>query len=236
MDQTTTLPFRGRAPRKPTPKVVPLPVKSKPPASPTPRAKADDTIAVELPRLIEHRFEVTIKEKTPLIVHAWSEKARKEMRDKQQGRAKSAREPKDPKKEFEGAKYLDEKGRDCIPIMAIKNAMVNAARFADNMKMTFLRGAFFVENPEGAGRMLLPISFKKCVMREDNVRVGMGTADLRYRPEYQGWSAKFLISLNNNAITPEQILHMLQLAGYSIGLCEWRPEKDGPFGRFIVDA
>jgi len=224
----TITPISGRKPKAPT---------QAPPSPPEPRTKrgAGDVLTVELPKLVEKRFEVRIKEKTPLIVHAWSEKARTEMRDKQQGKAKGKRAPKDPKAEFEGAKYLDEKGRDCIPLIAIKNAMVNAARFVDGMKMTFLRGAFFVEHPEGAHKMLLPIDYKKCVMREDNVRVGMGTADLRYRPEYSGWSAKFIISLNNAAITPDQVLNMLQHAGYSIGLCEWRPETNGPFGRFDVD-
>jgi hypothetical protein len=104
--------------------------------------------------------------------------------------------------------------------------MVAAARYADSMKMTHLRGAFFVIGD------LIPIEYEKCIMREDPVRVGMGTADLRYRPEYTNWRCTLTIEFNARAISAEQLLHLVKIAGFSVGICEWRPERNGQFGRF----
>jgi len=184
---------------------------------------------IEIPNLTNKRVSMTVVSKTPLIVHAWSEKALRQMRDKQQGAAKLKKAPKDPKEDFEGAKYKDEKGRDCVRAAFFKNAIVSACRYAEDLKMTVIRGALFVEGD------MLPIKFKKCQMREDTVRVGMGTADLRYRPEYSDWSVDLIVEYNSTVLTPAQIVNLVRLAGFSVGICEWRPEKNGDFGRFEVD-
>ncbi len=183
---------------------------------------------VEVPSIKSVSTTVKVVGTSTLIVHAWSEKAKKQMRDKQQKLAKNAREAKDPKADFEGAKYIDEKGRDCVPALAFKNAIVSAARFSDDMKMTVLRGAIFIPGE------LLPIKFKTCTMREDMVRVGMGTADLRYRPEYHDWSIDLPVVFNSSVVSAEQVMGLLMLAGFSVGICEWRPEKNGQHGRFSI--
>ena len=192
-------------------------------------AKKPGDSKIELPTINTKRVKVRVVGKTPLIVHAWSEKAKRQMRDKQQKKAKMAKEAKDPTADFEGAKYLDAKGRDCVRASFFKNAIVSACRYAEDLKMTVIRGALFVEGD------MLPIKFDTCNMREDMVRVGMGTADLRYRPEYIGWSVDLVIEYNSNVLQAEQVLNLVRLAGFSVGICEWRPEKNGDFGRFDID-
>jgi hypothetical protein len=191
-------------------------------------AKDKDSIAI--PQIHIRRVTISIVGTSPLITHAWSEKAKKQMRDKQTGAAKQKKEAKDPMADFEAAKYLDAKGRDCVPSLAFKNAIVSAARYADDMKMTMLRGALFIEGE------LLPIEYDECVMREDMVRVGgmSKTADIRYRPAYHGWRVSLPIQYNERALSLEQLTNLIQLAGFSIGICEWRPEKRGDFGRFAL--
>lgn len=184
---------------------------------------------IKLPKINIQRVRVTAKQLSPLITHAWSEKARKQMRDKQGKRAKMAKEARDPVADFEGAKYLDAKKRDCVKASFFKNAIVSACRYAEDMKMTVVRGALFVEGD------LLPIKHRECVMREDPVIVGMGTADLRYRPEYRDWSVELVISYNANVLSAEQVYNLVRLAGFSVGICEWRPEKNGDFGRFDIE-
>jgi hypothetical protein len=71
-------------------------------------------------------------------------------------------------------------------------------------------------------------------MVEDNVRLGGKTADLRYRPYFSGWSILLKITHNANVITQEQVVNLLNLAGFSVGIGDWRPEKDGNAGRFHV--
>ena len=37
-------------------------------------------------------------------------------------------------------------------------------------------------------------------------------------------------------LTLEQILNVINAGGMTVGIGEWRPEKDGDFGRFHVEA
>ena len=74
------------------------------------------------------------------------------------------------------------------------------------------------------------------IMREDVVRVGMGSTDLRYRPEFKTWAIELTIQYDGEALTPENILNIFQRAGFGVGLGEWRPEKAGEYGRFAIDT
>lgn len=73
-------------------------------------------------------------------------------------------------------------------------------------------------------------------MREDMVQIGgmSKVADIRYRGEFPTWRAKLNIRYNASAISPEQILTMLNLGGFANGVGEWRPSRDGSFGTFHV--
>ena len=71
-------------------------------------------------------------------------------------------------------------------------------------------------------------------MREDMVRVGMGTADIRYRAEFPEWAATLDITYNARSISAEQLVAMFDAGGFGTGIGEWRPERDGQYGRFHV--
>lgn len=189
---------------------------------------ADKALTIELPKLNLQTMPVTLIGDSPLIVHAWSKKAKQAMLDKQMKRARGKKEPKDPEQDYEDCFYRLPDGRYGFPTVAFKSAMVGACRFAD-IKMTELRGALHV-----AGE-LVHIEGEPSP-REDMVRVGMGTADIRYRPEFRNWRCTLQIQFNANIISPEQILNLLTLAGFGVGVGEWRPERNGPFGRFSVQT
>ena len=187
----------------------------------------ESTVAVEVPRIrIEHLL-LTIVGDSPLICHRWSEKAKREMLDKQMKKAKTARAAKDPKEDYESSLYRIDNGKCGFPAVAFKAAAVGACRFADGMKMTEARGAFHVNGD------IIPLEGKP-QMREDMVRVGMGKADIRYRGEFLSWRTNLDISFNADAISKEQIVNLFNLAGFGVGVGEWRPEKDGSYGRFHV--
>lgn len=176
--------------------------------------------------------EVTIRGISPLIVHAWSEKAKKQMRDKQQGHAKEGKEFKDPEADFNSSRYLDAQGRDCIPAVALKGCAVEAGVICGVFKTT-LRKSFFV----GGESDLIPLTLEEPpVMREDMVRIGQGVADIRYRACYHRWSIKIPVEFQPRLISAEQLFNLFDNAGYSVGLGEWRPERDGQFGRFRVEV
>ena len=69
------------------------------------------------------------------------------------------------------------------------------------------------------------------------VKIGMGTADLRYRGEFKNWYIDLILEYNKDGdVTLEQLLNVLNAGGYSCGIGEWRPEKDGTFGRYHIET
>lgn len=190
--------------------------------------KATDPQALELPPLETRDVLMNIVGDSELITHAWSEKAKREMLDKQMGKARSRKEPKNPQSEYESAFYRTPDGNPAMRTIAFKAAAVNAATQVQGLTKVFLRGAFHVlgELVEIQG---LPY------MREDMVRIAMGTADIRFRPGFPEWSVQLPVRFNSRSITLEQLLHLFNTAGFSTGVCEWRPEKNGSYDMFHVD-
>lgn len=184
------------------------------------------TKTIQIPAIKLGVMRVTVAGLSDLIVHAWDEKVLKEIADKQQHNAKAPKGAKVPADAFEAAKYKDDQGRDCLLACAIKKAIVAAARVDDTKKMTELRQSIFVRGER------IPLEYEECVMREDAVRLKGGTADLRYRPAYRNWRATFEIEWLITQLSAEQVLNLLQIAGFSVGIHEWRPERSGEFGRF----
>jgi hypothetical protein len=164
---------------------------------------------------------------SPLICHAWSAKAKREMLDKQMKKAKAAKEAKDPEDDYQQSLYHCQGGAYGFPAVAFKSAAVGACRFVDGIKMTEARGAFHIIAE------MLPIDGEPN-MREDLVRIGMGTADIRYRGEFKRWSVCVPIRYNAAVLSAEQIVNLFDTAGFGVGVGEWRPEKDGSYGMFHV--
>lgn len=195
---------------------------------------------------------------SPLIMHAWSEKAKRMMLEAQQGKAKGKKKPvKNPVDDFIQAAYWmtgkpeypdDASEEECIaafdaaiangatfgfPVTAIKQAAQSAAyRLGWVKNQMGLRGAFFIKGDDNG---MVQIHSDVPEMREDMVKVGMGTADIRYRPQFNNWYADLVISYNAaSEYNLEAIVNAINAGGYVCGLGEWRPERDGDYGRFHV--
>ena len=93
--------------------------------------------------------------------------------------------------------------------------------------MTFLRGAFHV-----IGEMVTLNGEPS--MREDMVRLPNRSADIRYRGQFVEWSATVPLQVNTSSLSIEQIANLFYIAGFAVGVGDWRPEKNGQYGRFEV--
>ena len=190
---------------------------------------------------------------TPLIMHAWSEKAKRMMLEAQMGIAKGKKkEAKNPVDDFIRSMYwltpMPEDGtmesfeeaiangaRFGFPVTAFKQAAISAAyRMGWAKDKMSMRGAFFIDSDENG---MIEIHSDTPEMREDMVKVGMGTADIRYRGEFKNWYADLTISYNaNGQYSLENIVNIINAGGYVCGVGEWRPERDGQNGMFHVQA
>lgn len=190
---------------------------------------------IGLKRIIRDVAVVNIKGTAPLIVHRWSEKARTMMLDAQQGR-KSPKQLKDPVADYQSSMYKFENGTDGFPVMAFKSATVKGGGrlFGKAIRMTELRQLliFLADGVGTDGTQLVAIQ-GEATMREDMVRVGMGSADIRYRAEYRDWTAQLRIEFVPSVIDLESVVALVD-AGGTNGVGEWRPEKSGSYGTFEV--
>lgn len=195
---------------------------------------------VKIPEMNVKMCELTLVGESPLLVHKFSEKAKREIEEKQQKKAKNAKEARDPHQEylssmytFPGAEPGSKKARYGVPVGGVKNCAVTACKFTDGFPMTKARGSFHIID-DGSG--LIEILGSKPVLDERMVRIGgfQKIATPRYRARFDDWKLKFQIRYNASIISPEMLVNLFENAGFAVGLCEHRPEKNGSLGMFKV--
>lgn len=223
-----------------TPNTTPIPLPQPAPRKRAGRGTKEKSAPVALTPLELGRIVIPVISDTPLIVHAWSEKAKQIMIGVQNKEAKQKKGKRNPAEEYEACFYRFPKGAKhpqteyAFPASAFKNALVSACgRFTDTLKMTQARGAFHIEGWKGTD--LVPI-FGDPVDRTDMVRVGMGSADIRYRPEFPVWETALTITYIKSVISVEQLVSLIDYAGFSVGIGDWRPERNGDKGRFHLNT
>ena len=209
------------------------------------------TEVIEIRPIEIKKVTIRIVGDTPLIMHAWSEKAKRMMLEAQMGIAKGKKkEAKNPVDDFIRSMYwltpmpqdgtmesfeeaIANGARFGFPVTAFKQAAISAAyRMGWAKDKMSMRGAFFIDSDENG---MIEIHSDTPEMREDMVKVGMGTADIRYRGEFKNWYADLTISYNaNGQYGLENIVNIINAGGYVCGVGEWRPERDGQNGMFHV--
>jgi len=61
-------------------------------------------------------------------------------------------------------------------------------------------------------------------------------AVIRHRPRLDSWRFSFTLELDEELIQAKLARKILEDAGKKIGIGDFRPQKGGPFGRFLVTA
>lgn len=170
---------------------------------------------------------------SPLVQHKWAEKAMRMMRDKHAGKKSKNREKRDPEQEGKDAAYYTEDGGFGVPAMAIKSAMISAAHKDIGLDKTLVRKSLFIY--PSTPNAIIPMETDEPVIVEDNVRVGAGSADLRYRPYFYKWAVTMEWEIDAELLQTADLMTLIDRAGFGIGIGERRPEKGGEFGRFRID-
>ena len=208
---------------------------------------------VEIKPLDIRTVSIRIVGDSPLIVHAWSEKAKRMMLEAQTKTTKTkSKEARDPYDDFIQSLYWLEGKPDKstpndfekavkggakwgFPVTAIKQAGNSAAyRLGWCKNQMELRGSYFLKSEFGD---MAEIKGSIPEMREDMVRLNGSSADLRYRGEFKDWFMDLELEYNASGnLTLEQIINTISAGGYVTGIGEWRPEKDGNFGRYHIET
>lgn len=203
---------------------------------------------IVLPQLDIRTVQVTVVGDTELICHRFSAKARRIMLGEQEGKPSAGREKKVPLNDFldtlytleqgEVAGNVDERDDDNHPCVHIKGGRFGFPTIA------FKNAS--VEACTSMGKAITKVAARQCFhvlgdlaeikgqprMREDMVRLNGSKADIRHRAGFPHWECTLRIRYNARVLTAEQLLSILNLAGFAVGVGDWRAERGGTFGAF----
>jgi hypothetical protein len=171
---------------------------------------------------MESHVTVTIKGISPLLMHAFPLQPME------------ALEKRPPEEQAEYAAYRDpDTGELYIPGINIQRSLVSAAAFSKGKGRASLQktvAAVVFVSPERVplGTKTYEIDARAVVVPATRGRV------IRYRPRLDQWQCTFEITYDPTMLTEQQLRKVVDDAGSKVGLLDFRPEKKGPFGRFIV--
>ena len=134
--------------------------------------------------------------------------------------------------EFLGGLYLKD-SRPCMPSQALEAMMISAAKKqrkgADFKSGMLIEESPYIEydGPTNPDELWADERFRIVA----GVKVSQSRV-MRTRPQFPQWSLQFGVTYIEELLNKRDIIEVATIAGWQIGLCEWRPK----FGRFKADV
>jgi hypothetical protein len=182
----------------------------------------------------------------PYVQNKFSQKAREEIRIKQEQKERRRGDKKEPKnfqKAYEQAMHVSDDGWHGIPASAFRAAMVSACRLV-GFTMTQAKLAVFIY-PDGFDRddrtPLVRIIKGDPFVHEAHVRIAQGTTTVIWRPMWrEGWEALVKVQYDAGMFSQSDIANLLTRVGMQVGIGEGRPDSKSStgmgWGTFIIDS
>jgi len=176
--------------------------------------------------------ELWIRGTAPLVIHKFSAKARKIIKDKQQAGSTATKNRRKEAKNFEEcfheARHISMEGWDGIPAGAFRNALVDACKLVGFASTAAKKALFIYQDgfDRDEGTPLVRIIGEEPRLLESMVRVGSGlnkTVDIAVRPQWLDWGARLRFQFDADLFTLEDVVNLVSRAGVQIGICEGRP-------------
>jgi hypothetical protein len=130
--------------------------------------------------------------------------------------------------------YFTQDGKKGIPTRAFYNSMIRASSYLFDKKDGGMRNV--KEGVNVLGDIIL-LKFKKEVQLTHWGRMSGQTKAPRkiIRNSFEDWSCELEIEYNQEQLSPENIINILNWAGFHIGVGAFRKEKTGNYGSFYVE-
>ncbi len=143
-----------------------------------------------------------------------------------------------PEEEAATKAYRLDDGTLYVPTRAFRSAIKEAAkgrRIGKGYATTLVKGGVF--EPTEVTPLVHPVTGE--VIRDYDVFVAravvQGNGVQRARPRIPEWGAKVYLEIDAEALAPEHVEELLAIAGRTVGVGDWRPQKDGSYGRFRAE-
>lgn len=180
-------------------------------------------------------IEVEIRGNTPLLIHKFAEQA-------EQGKAtrRVMVDSVTPRDEAQKNAYIAQDGTFYFNAFSIPATMANAGvnhkmrgsrktlKFIVPSAVRMESDTVTILDESGKAARNFEVDSRPVTIPATKGRV------MRYRPRFDKWGAKFRLLLNDQMLSSEDAHRLLNEAGESMGIGDFRPEKRGPFGTFRV--
>ena len=191
-------------------------------------------VQIKAPNIQEATFNIVGT--APLVVHRFSAKTLREMKQKMEmGKAASSRKNREAKltdDTYEESRYISKEGWDGFNAASIRAAMVSACRLV-GFKMTLAKMSVFVV-AEGWDKKEPQIPLVRIIgkptKQEDMARVQTGQPYVCVRAAYHDWRAKIRIRFDGDQFTLEDVANLLSRVGQQVGIGEGRPDSKNSTG------
>ncbi len=132
--------------------------------------------------------------------------------------------------------YKDPEGQFCHPSEAFTKSMIRAVTGKKIGKMTAtsaLKGSVFIVEPFAIIEDAKGKPATKYTIDKRPVVIGKARIP-RCRPCWNKWYMRVPLEVDTAILLPENVEEALLLAGRTVGIGDYRPEKGGGFGRFTA--
>ena len=181
------------------------------------------------------RIKIKIQGKTPLLCNRFTDEA--QMKSASGTRIASVGHQKSPREEAEPKLYIGTKGVPIIPQPNLFRCIIDAGKFFKNgkSKVTTLKSSLIPACVELEG-IEFEIKHKEPweVDSRPIVNPVTGGRIPCHRPKFNDWALEFTLILDTELMGADLLRDIIDSAGKRIGLGDFRPDRKGPFGRFVV--
>lgn len=178
-------------------------------------------------------FKVEIEGVSPLLIHRFQESSEQPEKMKISGK----RDFGTPREQAEKCCYVDVGSNQLwVPSTWIKGAMASISsdyKLPSSRKSvkSVIGGAVLVgeEKIYFSPRKTISdieVDSRPCVVQRARI--------MRHRARLESWKISFVLEIENDILDSENVHKILSDAGRRSGIGDFRPQKGGPFGRYIV--
>jgi hypothetical protein len=187
------------------------------------------------------KISITIKGITPLLMNRFHEG--NEIAVSSGTSAVQVGDKGTPRQQAEKKIYADKEGNLYIPGPNLFACLINAGKFhkvgkskVTTQKSSLIPAGITVEeiivpmtNGNG-GKPAWEVDSRSVVIPSTGGRI------MCHRPRVDEWGARFTLDVDTEMFHPKFVRTLMDDAGKKVGICDYRPERKGPFGRFVVTA
>ncbi len=129
----------------------------------------------------------------------------------------------------------EQDGHPFVPGVNLQRALVAGAAFSKGKGRATLQkivaACVFVEEAQ------LPLNGATWITDARPVTIPATKGRIvRYRPLFAAWEVNATLTYDDRLLTEQQLRRVVDDTGNLVGILDFRPERKGPFGRFIVTA